>query len=294
MRVDGFRFDLAPALGRETGSFDPSAAFFDAIHQDPILSAVKLIAEPWDLGAARLPGRTLPGRLVGMERALSRRRAPLLARRSRPAARARDACRRQQRSLPGRRPPADGEHQLRDLPRRLHAARPGQLHAEAQRGQRRAQQRRRIEQPEHQRRRRRADRRRRDRGRAPSAGPQLPGDAVRVAGRADDLRRRRDGADAARQQQRLLPGQRNQLGELDADAGRTPAARVHAFAHRHPARAPGAAPAPLLRRPRPQRRQGRRSGTTRADARCRRRRGARTRRWSACASRRPSSTSAPA
>ena len=50
MRVDGFRFDLAPALGRETGSFDPSAAFFDAVHQDPILSRVKLIAEPWDLG----------------------------------------------------------------------------------------------------------------------------------------------------------------------------------------------------------------------------------------------------
>ncbi len=50
MRVDGFRFDLAPALGRETGSFDPSAAFFDAVHQDPVLSRVKLIAEPWDLG----------------------------------------------------------------------------------------------------------------------------------------------------------------------------------------------------------------------------------------------------
>jgi isoamylase len=50
MRVDGFRFDLAPALGRETGSYDASAAFFDSIHQDPILSRVKLIAEPWDLG----------------------------------------------------------------------------------------------------------------------------------------------------------------------------------------------------------------------------------------------------
>ena len=77
---------------------------------------------------ARLPGRPLPGRLVGVERALSRRRAPLLARRSRPAARARHARRRQQRPVPGRRPPADREHQLRDLPRRLHAARPGQLH----------------------------------------------------------------------------------------------------------------------------------------------------------------------
>jgi isoamylase len=50
MRVDGFRFDLAPALGRESGSFDPSAAFFDAVHQDPVLSRVKMIAEPWDLG----------------------------------------------------------------------------------------------------------------------------------------------------------------------------------------------------------------------------------------------------
>jgi glycogen operon protein len=50
MRVDGFRFDLATALARETIAFDPSSAFFDVIHQDPILSGVKLIAEPWDLG----------------------------------------------------------------------------------------------------------------------------------------------------------------------------------------------------------------------------------------------------
>ncbi len=50
MHVDGFRFDLASVLGREGGSFDRSAAFFDAISQDPVLSTVKLIAEPWDLG----------------------------------------------------------------------------------------------------------------------------------------------------------------------------------------------------------------------------------------------------
>ena len=50
MHVDGFRFDLASVLGREGGGFDRSAAFFDAISQDPVLSAVKLIAEPWDLG----------------------------------------------------------------------------------------------------------------------------------------------------------------------------------------------------------------------------------------------------
>ena len=50
MHVDGFRFDLATALGRDGHQFDRSAAFFDAVHQDPILSQVKLIAEPWDLG----------------------------------------------------------------------------------------------------------------------------------------------------------------------------------------------------------------------------------------------------
>jgi glycogen operon protein len=51
MHVDGFRFDLAPTLGRGLGdSVDKSAAFFDIIHQDPVLSTVKLIAEPWDLG----------------------------------------------------------------------------------------------------------------------------------------------------------------------------------------------------------------------------------------------------
>jgi len=50
MRVDGFRFDLATTLGREGSGFDRGAAFFDIIRQDPVLSQVKLIAEPWDLG----------------------------------------------------------------------------------------------------------------------------------------------------------------------------------------------------------------------------------------------------
>src|SRR5262249_23594287 len=50
MHVDGFRFDLAPVLGRDPVDFDPGAAFFDIVHQDPVLSRVKLIAEPWDLG----------------------------------------------------------------------------------------------------------------------------------------------------------------------------------------------------------------------------------------------------
>ena len=50
MHVDGFRFDLASTLARELHDVDRLAAFFDIIHQDPILSQVKLIAEPWDVG----------------------------------------------------------------------------------------------------------------------------------------------------------------------------------------------------------------------------------------------------
>ncbi len=50
MHVDGFRFDLAATLARELHEVDRLGAFLDIIHQDPILSQVKLIAEPWDLG----------------------------------------------------------------------------------------------------------------------------------------------------------------------------------------------------------------------------------------------------
>jgi isoamylase len=50
MHVDGFRFDLASTLAREKHDVDRLGSFFDVIHQDPILSEVKLIAEPWDIG----------------------------------------------------------------------------------------------------------------------------------------------------------------------------------------------------------------------------------------------------
>ncbi|MEC4986840.1 MAG: glycogen debranching protein GlgX [Oscillatoria sp. PMC 1068.18] len=50
MHVDGFRFDLASALARELYEVDSLAAFFDIVHQDPVLADVKLIAEPWDVG----------------------------------------------------------------------------------------------------------------------------------------------------------------------------------------------------------------------------------------------------
>ena len=50
MHVDGFRFDLAAALARELHDVDRLSAFFDLIHQDPMINEVKLIAEPWDVG----------------------------------------------------------------------------------------------------------------------------------------------------------------------------------------------------------------------------------------------------
>jgi isoamylase len=50
MRVDGFRFDLAPVLGRDSSGYSASAPFFSALRSDPVLAYVKLIAEPWDVG----------------------------------------------------------------------------------------------------------------------------------------------------------------------------------------------------------------------------------------------------
>jgi isoamylase len=50
MHVDGYRFDLAPTLARQEGGFGTRSAFFDLVSQDPVVSRVKLIAEPWDVG----------------------------------------------------------------------------------------------------------------------------------------------------------------------------------------------------------------------------------------------------
>jgi isoamylase len=63
MHVDGFRFDLAPALARDgSGEFDARGSFLAAVHQDPVLAGLKLIAEPWDLGREgyRLGGFPIP------------------------------------------------------------------------------------------------------------------------------------------------------------------------------------------------------------------------------------------
>ena len=62
MHVDGFRFDLATILGREAHGFDEGGGFLDSCRQDPVLSSVKLIAEPWDIGPGGYQvGRFPPG-----------------------------------------------------------------------------------------------------------------------------------------------------------------------------------------------------------------------------------------
>ena len=89
MHVDGFRFDLAAALARELHDVDRLSAFFDIIQQDPVISRVKLIAEPWDLGEGGYQVGNFPAAVVGVERPLPRRRARLLERRRRVARRLR-------------------------------------------------------------------------------------------------------------------------------------------------------------------------------------------------------------
>ena len=64
MGVDGFRFDLAPVLGRTAHGFDPQAAFFTALRQDPVLADVRLIAEPWDAGHDGYQLGHFPGRFI--------------------------------------------------------------------------------------------------------------------------------------------------------------------------------------------------------------------------------------
>ena len=81
MHVDGFRFDLASTLARELHDVDRLGAFFDIIHQDPILSQVKLIAEPWDVGPGRISGGQLSRALDGVERQIPRLRPAVLERR---------------------------------------------------------------------------------------------------------------------------------------------------------------------------------------------------------------------
>ena len=188
--VDGFRFDLASALAREFYDVDRLSAFFDIIHQDPVLSQVKLIAEPWDVGPGGYQVGNFPilwsewnGIYRDTMRDFWRGELERLG--------VRVALRRLGRPLPARRQAAVRVDQLRHRARRLHAARPRLVQRQAQRGERRGEQGRHGRQPLVELRRRGPDRRSRGERAARAPAAQLPHDAVPLAGRADAPRRRR-------------------------------------------------------------------------------------------------------
>ena len=159
MHVDGFRFDLASALARELFDVDRLGAFFDIIHQDPVLSQVKLIAEPWDLGQGGYQVGNFPvlwtewnGKYRDTVRRFWRGDGGTVSELATRLAGSNDLY-----AHSGRQPYASinfiTAHDGFTL------ARSRQLQREAQRGERRRQPRRREQQPELELRRRRADRR---------------------------------------------------------------------------------------------------------------------------------------
>ena len=222
--VDGFRFDLAVALGRGRGDeFDPDHPFLVALRTDPVLSRVTLIAEPWDLGMHGWRTGQFPPPFMEWND------------------RFRDAVRRFW--ISDVRAQAHGQHShgLQDLATRLAGSRDlfghrdrgptasvnfvaahdgftladlDVLRPQAQRGERRGQPRRQQRQHLVEPRRRGPDRRPGGRRRPGPHHPQHPRHAAAVDRRADAQRRRRDGPHPGRQQQRLLPGQRHELGRL--------------------------------------------------------------------------------
>ena len=112
MGVDGFRFDLGAALGRDPLLFETGARFFQLVQQDPVLSGVKLIAEPWDLGTE---GYRLGGFPAGFSEWNDRFRDAarrLLARRRRYASGSGQSADGIQRLLRRQQPRHGGQHQL--------------------------------------------------------------------------------------------------------------------------------------------------------------------------------------
>jgi isoamylase len=105
MHVDGFRFDLAATLAREFYEVDKLSAFFELVQQDPIVSQVKLIAEPWDIGPGGYQVGNFPPQWTEWN------------------GKYRDTVR--VRPLREHRTPPRRLNQLRHRPRRIHPARPG-------------------------------------------------------------------------------------------------------------------------------------------------------------------------
>ena len=216
MHVDGFRFDLASTLAREFYDVDKLSTFFEVVQQDPAGQPGQ--ADRRAVGRRRgwLPGRRVPRAVDRVERQVPRHRPRLLARRDQLGRGDGQPADRLQRPLRVDRPAPLRQHQLRHRARRLPARRPGGLQREAQRGERRGQQRRGEPQPVVEPRRRGPDRRPGGARAARAAGAQLLRHPPAEPGRPDDQPRRRAGSLAGRQQQRLLPGQRDRLGRLGA------------------------------------------------------------------------------
>ena len=249
MHVDGFRFDLASALARELHAVDRLGAFFDIIRQDPVLNEVKLIAEPWDLGEGGYQVGNFPigwaewnDKYRDTMRAYWKGDGGLIGEFARRLTGSSDLYGRS-----GRRPHAsinfitahDG-FTLHDL------VSYNEKHNEAN-GE--------------------DNRDGHNHNLSWNCGVEGPTDdpAIRalrarqrrnllatlaaVAGRSDDHRGRRDRAHATRQQQRLLPGQRDLLGELGARRREAQALAVRRLHDRFAACAPGISPPRFLSGP---------------------------------------------
>ncbi len=219
MHVDGFRFDLASTLARQFHEVDRLSAFFDIVQQDPVISQVKLIAEPWDLGDGGYQVGGFPplwtewnGHYRDTVRDFWRGEPATLGEFASRLSGSADLY-----EHTGRRPIAsinfitahDG-FTLADL------VSFNEKHNDAN-GE--CEQRRRELQPVVELRGRGPDPGQGGAHAAPTPGAQLPAHPARVPGRADARARRRAGPHPARQQQRLLPGQPADLGGLGPRRG---------------------------------------------------------------------------
>ena len=217
MHVDGFRFDLASVLGRDVrGHVLADAPLLERIAEDPILRDAKLIAEAWDAAGAYQVGcfsqrrwAEWNGHFRDDVRRFWRGDAGMMGRFASRICGSSDLY-----AGSGKGPGV--QHQLRHLPRRLHVERSGELLAKTQRGQRRGQSGRRRRELQRELRRRRRIRGPGHRGRSPAADQELPADAGDLQRRADAPGGRRVPPNPAGQQQRVLPGQRDELGRLVA------------------------------------------------------------------------------
>ena len=243
--VDGFRFDLASALAREFHDVDRLSAFFDIIHQDPVLSQVKLIAEPWDVGEGGYQVGNFPVLWTewnGMYRDTMRdfwRGQSAVAAFAQRFTGSSDLY-----QSDGRRPFASINYvtchdgfTLRDLV--TYEERHNEANLEGNQDGT-------TGQPVVELRRRGRDGRPRGERAPRPAGAQLPRHPPALARRADAARRRRDRPHPGGQQQRLLPGQRDRAGSTGSStSGRRRCVALHAAADRPPARTPRLPPADL-------------------------------------------------